>query len=68
MPYKVINRFIDKINDNTLYEVGDEFPKDGHKATKKRIEELSSKHPKHKRAFIEEVEKSTVKNEPSPEE
>ncbi|MCV9886244.1 hypothetical protein [Metabacillus halosaccharovorans] len=67
MPYKVINKFIDKNNDDTLYEVGDDFPKEGHKATKKRIEELSSKHPKYNRVFIEEVKENTETNEPSSE-
>lgn len=52
MKYEVINVFEDK--DGTLYEVGDPYPKEG-KPTKKRIEELSRKHSKYKRAFIKEV-------------
>ena len=54
MAYKVINKFIDTENDNTLYNVGDEYPKGDHKPTKKRIEELSKVHPKYKVSFIEE--------------
>jgi hypothetical protein len=55
MPFKVVNRFLDKENENTPYEVGDEYPKGDYKPTKKRIEELSKQHPKYQRAFIEEV-------------
>lgn len=55
MPYKVINNFIDK-EDNTLYRLGEEFPKGDSKSTKKRINELLKVHPKYKRAFIEKVE------------
>lgn len=51
--YKVINEFIDK-ETKIHYKVGDKYPKKG-KVTKKRIEELSKKHPKYKVAFIEEV-------------
>ncbi|WLR52459.1 hypothetical protein LC040_06035 [Bacillus tianshenii] len=54
MPYKVINRFLDKEN-GTLYEVGDEFPKGNTEPTKERIVELSKKHPKYQKAFIEEL-------------
>lgn len=55
MEYKVIRPFKDKENDNTRYNVGDVFPKGEKKATKKRIEELSQKHPKHNVAFIAPV-------------
>jgi len=56
MAYKVINKFIDSEDNNTLYKVGDEFPKGDHKPTKKRIDELSKVHPKYKLAFLEEKE------------
>jgi hypothetical protein len=55
MPYKVINRFIDKEDNNTSYEIGEEYPKGDYKPSKKRIEALSKQHPKYQRAFIEEV-------------
>ena len=55
MKYKVIHSFKDKEDNNTLYSVGDEYPKGKLKPTKKRLEELSKKHPDHKVAFIEEV-------------
>lgn len=55
MAYKVINEFIDA-EEKTRYKVGDTFPKDGSKPSKKRFEELSVIHPKRKRIFIEEVE------------
>lgn len=58
MTYKVINIFIDSEDNNTLYKVGDDYPKGDHKPTKKRIEELSKVHPKYKVAFLKEKEPS----------
>lgn len=55
MPYKVINKFKDKEDNNNLYRVGEDYPKGSHKPTKKRLEELSKEHSKHKVAFIKEV-------------
>lgn len=55
MPYKVINPFYDKEDNNNHYNVGDEYPKGDYKPTKKRIAELSNQHPKYNRSFIEEV-------------
>ena len=55
MKYKVINAFRDKEDNNTHYKAGDMYPKGKFKPTKKRFEELSKKHAKHKVAFIEEV-------------
>lgn len=57
MTYKVLNKFKDADDNNTFYDVGDEYPKGSYKPTKKRIEELSSTHPKHQTVFIEEVAK-----------
>lgn len=57
MGYKVINRFIDKEDNNTSYKVGEGFPKGDSKPSKKRIEELSKPHPKYKLIFIEEIKK-----------
>jgi len=56
MPYIVINKFIDQQNNNTLYKVGDQYPKGNYKPSKKRIEELSKPHPKHKCIFIKKQE------------
>ncbi|WP_419962178.1 hypothetical protein [Psychrobacillus sp. BM2] len=56
MKYKAINKFIDKENEDTLYNVGDEYPKGDYKPTKKRIDELSKVHPKYKAAFIKQKE------------
>lgn len=63
MKYKVINRFKDLKDNNKIYEVGEEYPKGKTKPTKKRIEELTSVHPKHGVAFIEEVEKDSKSKE-----
>lgn len=55
MKYKVIHSFKDKEDNNKVYSAGDEYPRGKHKPSKKRIEELTKKHPDHKVAFIEEV-------------
>ncbi|WP_346207619.1 hypothetical protein NSS91_16060 [Caldifermentibacillus hisashii] len=55
MAYRVINRFKDSMDNNRLYEVGEEYPKGDYKPTKERIKELSSVHKKYKKAFIEEI-------------
>ncbi|MCM3454407.1 hypothetical protein M3685_10670 [Heyndrickxia oleronia] len=60
MPYKVINDFRDKENNNIIYRKGDTYPVEGYKPSKKRITELSKEHPEHRLVFIEEV-KETVK-------
>ncbi|WP_264737304.1 hypothetical protein [Cytobacillus firmus] len=57
--YKVVNDFTDLEDNNTHYKYGDEYPKGDYKPSKKRIEELSKLHPKHKRVFIEEVKAET---------
>lgn len=64
--YKVINSFRDKEDNNTLYKVGEEFPKGDSKPSKKRIEQLSKTHPIYKSVFIQEVkeEKKTPKKRP----
>ncbi|MEK5390207.1 hypothetical protein NSQ59_07455 [Margalitia sp. FSL K6-0131] len=56
MPYKVINRFRDKDNNNILYREGDQYPVEGYEASNERIQELSTEHPLHKKVFIEKVE------------
>lgn len=63
--YKVINAFKDKEDNNTVYNVGDVYPKGDFKPTKKRIDELSKKHPEYDVAFIAPVtgEKVKVENE-----
>lgn len=55
MSYEVVNRFKDTEDNGIIYEVGESYPKDGHKPTKKRIGELTKLHPKYKVVFIEEV-------------
>ena len=52
---KVIYPFRD-LTDNHQYSVGDVFPFDGRKITKKRIDELSGVGNKIGRALIEEAE------------
>lgn len=61
--YRVVHKFWD-MEDKTKHEyrVGDEFPFDGRKITKKRIEELSSKENKIGQVLIELVDESTDGN------
>lgn len=40
--YKVVYKFIDLKDNKHLYNVGDEYPRDGAKADKSRIDELKS--------------------------
>lgn len=54
MEYKVINRFKD--DDGHIYEVGDVYPKEGKKITKKRIETLSTTKNKYKKVYIEKID------------
>ena len=63
MKYRVVNKFIDTKDNNTLYEVGDIYPKTDYKPTKTRIAELSKKHKKYNCVFIEPIEET--KEEPS---
>jgi hypothetical protein len=62
LAYKVTKDFKDVQDNNRLYKEGDEFPKGNSKPSKKRIEELSSKHPKHKVSFIKEVKEKKKSN------
>lgn len=51
--YKVIKYFTDLQDDNHPYNVGDDYPREGLKVTKERIEELSSDRNKRKKPLIE---------------
>ncbi|KGR89040.1 hypothetical protein [Lysinibacillus odysseyi] len=53
--YKVVRRFKETKHDGHVYEVGDIYPAEGKKATKARLEELSTKKNKYEQIFIEEV-------------
>lgn len=37
---KVVYKFADLLDGNHIYEVGDNYPRDGYKPTKERVEEL----------------------------
>lgn len=56
MMYKVIKRFIDLQDDRYAYNVGDIYPRDDAKPTKKRISELASDKNKMKTPLIVEIE------------
>lgn len=54
--YKVVRRFKDK--DGHIYDVGDVYPYEGVKVTKKRIAELAEGKNKYGKVYIEEVEET----------
>lgn len=54
MTYKVVRKFKDK--DNHVYEVGDPYPRKGKRATKARLETLSTKKNKYKKIYIIKIE------------
>lgn len=58
MLYEVINDFVDLEDNKTHYKAGDKYPKGKLKPTKKRINELTTKHPKYNRAFIKVIEEA----------
>ena len=53
--YKVIERFMDLQDDNYIYEVGDDYPREGADPTLERIHELASNSNKIGKPLIEEV-------------
>ncbi|MBU5254200.1 termination factor Rho [Lysinibacillus capsici] len=55
MIHKVVSRFKETKHDGHIYEVGDNYPVEGKKATKARLEELSTTKNKYQEIFIEEV-------------
>lgn len=54
LAYKVVRRFKELKQDGHIYEVGDEYPVEGKKVTKARLEELSTTKNKYNQVFIEE--------------
>lgn len=58
MAHKVVRRFQDLKHDGHIYEVGDTYPKTGEKATKARLEELSTEKNKYNQIYIEEVKET----------
>lgn len=53
--FKTVVHWFDLQDNNHVYEVGDEYPREGYKPTKKRIKELSSKNNRRGIVLIEEV-------------
>ena len=53
--FKVIKKFKDLNDGNHLYEVGDEYPRAGKKASTKRLAELSGSNNKAGVPLIEEI-------------
>lgn len=59
--YEVISKFIDLIDNKHVYEVGNEYPRQGYKPTDERIKELSTVNNRLKKAVIVAVDIPTVK-------
>lgn len=53
--YKVIYYFTDLHDNNHPYNVGDVFPREGHKVTEKRLAELAGKDNKQGKPLIAKV-------------
>ena len=53
--YKVIRAFLDNTDNKRLYKVGDVYPADGVKASKKRIDELANGTNHNGKIYIEEI-------------
>ena len=62
--YKVIHQFLDLQDGNHHYKVGDTFPRNGKKATAKRIKELSGTDNKIKKPLIKAVEEAPEEDKP----
>jgi hypothetical protein len=58
LAYKVVRRFKELKHDGHIYNVGDIYPKVGCKATKARLEELSTTKNKYGQIYIEEVKEA----------
>lgn len=63
MAYKVVRRFKDLKHDGHVYNVGDIYPKQGEKASKARLEELSTTKNKYGQVYIEKVEETPEEKE-----
>ena len=59
MEYRVIEAFVDLLDDNHLYQVGDTFPRPGNDVTLSRINELASADNKLGTPLIKLVDKAT---------
>lgn len=51
--YRVVRKFKDTKHGGHIYRVGDEYPTEGFKASKKRLEELSTTKNKYGKVYIE---------------
>jgi len=61
--FKVVRRFKETKHGGHIYEAGDIYPKEGCKATKSRLEELSTGKNTYKQVYIEEVAEDVVDEE-----
>lgn len=53
MSFIVLNDFMEKYHNNTVYRKGDTYPQDGFEADSKRVEFLQEVHPKYGVPFLD---------------
>ena len=66
MKYTVLSEFADLQDNNHIYEVGSEYPREGYSPSDKRIEELSTAKNKQHKPLIQKVEKPELEMEQEP--
>lgn len=54
--YRVVRRFKDLKHGGHIYKEGDQYPVEGRKTTKKRLEQLAEGKNKYKQVYIEKVD------------
>lgn len=59
--FKVVRSFRDLQDDDTLYKVGDKYPRKGYQPTEKRIAELLGKRNRIGESLIKEIEPKKAK-------
>lgn len=62
MSFRVVRKFKELKHGGHIYQIGDEYPKKGKKATKARLDELSTGKNKYKQVYIEKVEEGAAKD------
>lgn len=63
MGYKVLNDFIEKDHNHTLYKSGEEYPKEGFEADPERVAFLKTNKNKYNTTFLgKEIKRRSVKS------
>lgn len=65
MKYRVLNKFQEKHHNNTIYEKGEVYPKEGFEVDTERVEFLQKVHPEYGIEFLE-IPKDEKRKEETP--